>query len=167
LIVIEYKNKKEDKMKTLIVYYSRHNHTRIVGQEIAKKLGAEVEEIQDTKDRMGLFGWFNSAFDEELRTPTKIKSHLKDPSKYDLIVIGTPIWDGIVPCVLEYLKQNKNKFKKVAFFITFGASAENASYLMSEILNKKPLAVLELQDRKIILKKADKEISEFCGKLKK
>lgn len=153
-------------MKTLVVLYSRHNHTRMVGQEIAKKIGADIEEIQDTKDRSKLFGWFQGAFDEELRTPTKIKPTTKDVSRYDLVIIGTPIWDGIVPAVKAYLEQNKTKFRKVAFFITFGGSAENASFVMSKIVNKKPLATLELQDRKIVLKNAGKEISAFCENLK-
>ncbi len=153
-------------MKTLIVFYSRHNHTKMVAEKIAKKIGAELELIVDKKDRSHLMSWFKSAFDEELRTPTKIGSLKKNPENYDLILIGTPVWDGIVPPVKEFLKIYKNKLKKVAFICTFGASAEDAFYVMEKICGKKPVATLELQDKEIVLEKDTQKVEDFCGKLK-
>ena len=153
-------------MKTLVVYYSRHGHTKKVGDFLAKALKADVEEIADTKDRMHLAAWFSGAFDEELRTPTTIKTPSKDPSKYDLVVIGTPIWDGIVPPVKAYLKMFKGKFKKVAFYSTFGASAEDAFFVMEKESGKKPIAVMELQDRQINLGEDKQRVSDFLAKLR-
>jgi flavodoxin len=154
-------------MKVLVAFYSRHGHTKNVGEKLAKLLKADIEEISDTKDRSRLATWFASAFDEELKTPTKINIPQKDPSKYDLVVIGTPIWDGIVPPVKSYLEMNKGKFKKVAFFSTFGASAEDAFYVMSEIIKKNPIAVMEIQDRQVILGEDKKRIEEFCKTIKR
>ena len=65
-------------MKILVAYYSRHGHTGKVGKQIAKILRADVEEIKDVKDRGHLKNWLQGAFDEELRTPTKIM-----PPKYN------------------------------------------------------------------------------------
>lgn len=144
-------------MKVLVAYFSRHGHTKKVGKKIAKILKAEEEEIIDLKDRSKIINWFYSAFDEELKTPTKIQKLQYNPSDFDLVVIGTPIWDGIPPAVKEYLR---NKFKKVAFFITFGASAGDAPSDMAR-LSKKPVAVLELQDRNL----DDKKIRSFCKEL--
>jgi len=154
----------EEKMKILVTFYSRHGHTKKVGEKIAKILGADIEEIIDKKDRNRLVSWFASAFDEELRTPTKILPLKKNPSNYNLVIIGTPIWSGIAPPIETYL--SKNKFKKVAFFATFGASAENAFYIM-EKLSKKPLAILELQDRQIEIGEHKKLIKNFCRTIKK
>ena len=153
-------------MKILVAFYSRHGHTKKVGERIAKLLKADIEEISDTKDRSRLATWFISAFDEELRTPTRIKQISKDPSKYELVIIGTPIWDGIVPPVRAYLEMNKGKFKKLAFFSTFGASAEDAFYVMSEITGKKPTSTLEVQDRQIMVGEHEKRIKEFCREIK-
>ncbi len=153
-----------NEMKTLVAFYSRHGHTRIVGKRIARILGAEIEEIVDKKNRQGLATWFYNAFDEELRTPTKIEKVQHNPSDFDLVIVGTPIWDGISPAVKTYLSENK--FKKVAFFVTFGASAENAAYVMESIIKKKPLAILELQDRQIMAG-ANKEIRTFCKGLRR
>ena len=130
---------------------------------IAKFMNADLEIIRDTKNREHLKSWEQGAFDEELRTPTKILPIKYNPKDYDLVIIGTPIWDGITPAVKTYLQ--KNKFKKTAFFITFGAAAEDAAYQM-EKLSKKPRAVLELQDRQIKLGAYRKLIKDFTRKLR-
>jgi flavodoxin len=153
-------------MKFLVVYYSRHGSTEKVAKKIAKSLKADIEKIEDKKDRSKLVNWFMSASNEELKTPTKIEETNFDTKDYDLVIIGTPIWDGITPPVKEYLKQNKSKLKKVAFFSTFGASAEDAFYQMEKVINKKPIATLELQDREILLKKDSKRIKEFLNEIK-
>lgn len=151
-------------MKTLVAFYTKFGHTLRVAGKISENLGAETEEIIDKKDRHGLVSWFLSAFNEELRTPTQIEKVKNNPADFDLVIIGTPIWDGITPAVKRYI--SKYKFKKVAFFITFGASAEDAAYAMETIVKKKPVAVLELQDREI-LQGADKKINAFCEEIKK
>jgi len=151
--------------KILVVYYSRHGHTRLVGKKIAKFLNADIEEIIDLRSRKNIISWAESAFDENLRKPTKIKKPKKDPSDYDLVIVGSPIWDGLTPPVRAYL--SKNKFKKTAFFSTFGASAEDVFKIMGKISKTKPIAVLGIQDREIILRQDDNLIRAFCNKIKK
>ena len=154
-------------MKTLVVYYSRHGHAKKISEKIAKIFKADIEEIVDIKNRDHIISWSKSAFDEELRTPTKIKKIKHDPKDYDLVIIGTPIWDGISPPVWAYLALNKGKFKKVAFFATFNAAAENACYNMENLSGKKPIATLELQDRQVNLGEHVKKIEDFCKAIKK
>jgi|SRR3989344_3030063 len=150
--------------KTLVVFYSLNGHARAIGNKIAQNLKADVEEIKDIRDRSHIVSWQTSAFDEELRTDTKIQKNSKNPLDYDLVVIGTPIWDGIVPPVRAYLKQNK--FRKVAFFSTFGAAAEEAFYVMEKLSGNKPVAVLEVQDRQAYGEDGERKITEFCKKIK-
>jgi len=154
-----------EEMKILVAYYSRHGHTGVVGKKIARKLWADVEEIKDVKDREHLVSWEKSSFDEELRTPTRIEETRYNSGAYDLVVIGTPIWDGISPPVRAYL--SKNKFKKVAFFTTFGSAAEDAFYVMEKVSGKKPVAVLGVQDRQIDLGDHKKLIKKFCSEIKR
>jgi len=154
-------------MKTLIVYYSRYGNTKKIAHAISKNFHSNIEEIQDMKDRSKLVNWFMSASNEELKTPTKIKTPEKNPSDYNLVIIGTPIWDGITPAIKEYLKMYKSKFKKVAFFSTFGASADDAFYKMEKIINKKPIATLGVQDRQITKKEYKNRVKEFCAEIKK
>lgn len=154
-------------MKTLIVYYSRHGHTEKIARKLASSLKADIELIVDNKDRNKIASWFKDYNNEELKTPTTIALPKKDPAQYDLVIIGTPIWDGIVPPVKAYLNMFKNKFKKVAFFATFGASCENAFYFMQEACGKVPIVTLELQDRQIDMNEDGGRVKEFLGKIEK
>jgi flavodoxin len=137
-----------------------------VGNKIAKQLSADIEEIVDLKSRKDVISWAESAFNSEIRKPTKIKAPKKNPMDYDLVVVGTPIWDGVVPAVKAYLKQMEFP-KNVAFFSTFGASAENAFEVMGKLSKRKPLATLGLQDRQIILKEDKELVQKFADKVKK
>lgn len=152
-------------MKVLVVYYSRHGHTKTVAGLIASKLSGDIEELIDLKDRSSLISWNKSAFDEELRTPTQIAPPKFNSKNYDLVIIGTPMWDGINPAVKVYIAQNS--FKKVAFFATFGAASEDAFYDMEKIIGKKPIATLEIQDRQIALNEHKEKINAFCKEVKK
>lgn len=150
-------------MKTLVAFYSLKGHTESVGRMIARFMNADIEIIQDKKDRSHLMTWQQGAFDEELRTPTKIHPTKYNPEDYDLVIIGTPIWDGMTPAVKAYLKNNK--FKKTAFFITFASAAEDVAYQMGK-LSKPSKYVLELQDRQIKLGDHRKLIKEFTKQLR-
>ena len=50
-------------MKTLVVFYSRTGTTKKVGENIAKILKCDSEEIFDTKDRMGVVGYMQAGKD--------------------------------------------------------------------------------------------------------
>ena len=86
-------------------------------------------------------------------------------NSYDLVIIGTPIWDGISPPIKAYLSMNR--FKRVAFFLTFGSAAENGAYVMEKLSKKRPLAILELQDRQIDLGEDKERIVDFCKAIMK
>ena len=77
-------------MKTLIVYYSRTGRTKKIAEEIHKVLGGDIEEIQDMKPRSGIIGWLGAGKDARSKTLTTLKPVEKNPSQYDLIVIGSP-----------------------------------------------------------------------------
>jgi flavodoxin len=149
-------------MKSLVVYYSRSGNTRKVAEKIAKTIGADSDEIIELKDRSGIRGWLGGCKDTFFRKPTAIKNNI-NPEKYDLVVIGTPIWVGtMTPAVKVYLKKYFLK-KKVAFFCTAGDKQKSAFREMQE-LSKKPLVTLDLRDKNI--DSSDKEIKEFCKSLR-
>lgn len=147
-------------METLVAFYSRTGNTKKVGKEIAKNLNADFSEIIDLKNRKGFISLITAGKDATKKKLTKIE-YKKDPSKYDLVVVGTPVWAGnLTPAIRTYLSQNK--FKKIAFFCTCVNNKGNCFNEM-EKLSKKPVLVLELTSRKI--KDYDK-IKEFCKSLK-
>jgi flavodoxin len=144
-------------MKTLVVFYSRTGTTKKVAEAIAKKTGADLEEIKDTVDRSGAMGYIRSGRDAMKKRLTNLEPILKNPADYDLVVIGTPIWGWNVSApVRTYLTEQKEKFlpgadKKVAFFCTMGGSGDkNAFSEMEKIIGKKPAATLALTTKEVV-----------------
>jgi menaquinone-dependent protoporphyrinogen IX oxidase len=79
-------------MKILVVFYSRTDNTRKTAEEIASVLECDMEEIIDTKNRSGALGYIKSGKDASRRKLTVLKEIINDPSQYDLLIIGTPLW---------------------------------------------------------------------------
>jgi flavodoxin len=150
-------------MRTLVVFYSRTGNTRKVGEKIANILKADIDEVIDKTDRSGIRGWLGGGKDAFFKNPTFIHFK-KDPSKYDLVIIGTPVWAATqAPAVRTYLSEHK--LKSVAFFCTYGGS-EGKTFSEMELVSKKPVATLGLVDRKIGTPESLSKIKEFCRKIK-
>jgi flavodoxin len=106
-------------MKILVVSYSRSGNTKKIAEQIAKKLDADFDEVIDMKDRhRKIIGWLIAGKDAMAKEKTEIK-YKKDPTEYDLVIVGTPIWAWtMTPAIRTYLTENK--FSEVAFFCTYG-----------------------------------------------
>jgi len=137
-------------MKNLVVYYSRTGTTKKVANSIAKELKCDIEEIYDLKNRDGAIGYLSAGKDATLKKLTEIKDIKNDPNKYDLIIIGTPIWSWTMASAIRtYMNVNKTNFKKVAFFCTMGGGKGKTFEHMEELCNKKPKALLELTTKEV------------------
>ena len=149
-------------MKALVTFFSRTGNTRKVGKDIAANLRCDIDEITDLKDRSRkIIGWLVAGKDATQKRLTTIK-HEKDPSLYDLVVIGTPVWAWtMTPAIRTYL--TRNKFKEVAFFCTNGGQ-EGKTLQHMEQLSKKPLASTSIHENDII--ENDPRIKGFCEKIK-
>lgn len=149
--------------KILVVYYSRTTTTKKVAEILADKLGADLEEIKDVVNRMGVKGYLISGRDATLRKLTTLEKSDKNPSDYDLVIIGTPIWSWnmSVP-VRTYITENKDKFKQAAFFCTMSGSGDERAFKeMSEIIGKKPSATLALKTIEVVKNLSGEKIDEF------
>ena len=105
-------------MKKLVVYYSRTGNTHKVAEEITNGLECDIEEIIDTKNRSGPLGYIRSGRDAGNRKLTVLKDIINDPSQYDLLIIGTPLWAWHVSTpVRTYIHENQANFKDVALFL--------------------------------------------------
>lgn len=124
-------------MKSLVVYYSRSGNTRFVAEKISQKIGGDIEEIIDKKRRKGPLGFVIGGFDATRGRKTDIAEMKKSPRDYDLIVVGTPMWNKrITPAVRTYLEDNKFSEKRVAIFCTNnGSRSERVFKTLKEIMN--------------------------------
>lgn len=132
-------------MKILIVYYSRDGATRKVAEELKAQLGADIEEITEPKGRGGPLGWIRSGKEGSDGAIVPINPPKADPSTYDIIIVGTPIWAWNVSSpVRSYLAAMKSKFPRVAFFCTMGSKAGETFKVMEELVGKAPVATKEI-----------------------
>lgn len=107
--------------KKLIVYYSYTGHTKMIAESIQKKLGCDILEI---KPETPYSTDYQKVVDEEQnnessgKTPD-IQEIDKDLSKYDEIIIGSPVWwYTIVPVIRTFLKENDLSGKTIKPFAT-------------------------------------------------
>lgn len=145
-------------MKTLVAYYSRTGNTKKVAVEIAKNLKADIDEIIDKKDRSGMIGWIIGGYHGTFKKLTEIE-YKKDPEKYNLVIIGSPIWNGVTPAVRTYLK---NDFKKIIFFCTQGGSGGEKCF--KEFGKTKDILVV--REKEIKDESYKEKVREFCAKIK-
>jgi flavodoxin len=127
--------------RVLVVYYTRTGQTKGVAEDIAKRLGCDIEEIFDTKKRGGPLGFLSAGKDAGDESLTKIKEPKCDPSAYDLVIIGTPVWNNTISTPIRtYISMKKDKIANAAFFITQGRKESDALDVMRQVLAKEPKA---------------------------
>jgi flavodoxin len=150
-------------MKKLIVYYSRSGHTEQVAKEIAARCRADADRIcDDGVDRSGLRGYLCSGWQAFSGATPAIHRATKNPAEYDLVVIGTPVWNwSLAAPVRTYARRHAGKFKQVAFFCTEGGSGDRRVFdELQRICGRPPLAT-------IVVKEHDLEPSEHAQPMKR
>lgn len=80
----------------LVVYYSRTGMTRRVATEIAALGQWDLEPVIDMKPRNNLFGYTRSMFDSLFGRSTELAAPRHNPAEYELVIVGTPVWNGSV-----------------------------------------------------------------------
>jgi menaquinone-dependent protoporphyrinogen IX oxidase len=128
--------------RILVVYFSRTGTTRSVAAALSKILVCDLEEIFESKSRLGFFGYWRSIFEARGQQSSQILPIRKNPSAYDLVIIGTPVWAwSLSSPVRAYLMQNAGRLADVAFFCTMGAAGGPSTFAqMAAIVHKTPRA---------------------------
>ncbi len=135
----------------LVAYYSRTGHTRRVAEEIARLLGARLLSIDEPRSRRGPGGYLRSAWEAMRGHEADIGAPATDPSGYDLVVLGTPVWAGHASSpVRTWARRHGQHLERVALFCTLGGSgAQRALDELERELHHTPMATLALTDRVI------------------
>ena len=121
---------KKEEPKTLVLYYSLTGNTKMVAEEMANRLGADMEAIEcvnpyDTNFQACIQRCMQER--EQGVTP-EILPVQADLSKYDVVFIGYPVWFGTyAPPVAKWLEGVDLTGKKVVPFCTFGSGGLESS----------------------------------------
>ena len=118
-------------MKKVIVYYSYHGNTKSIAEMIQKSTGADIARIETVVSYDGDYNSvltfiFNSVVNQgqdEVNSGycPKIKPLNIDLSKYDEVILGTPVWwYTFAPAMNTFLKENDLSGKTVYPFATNG-----------------------------------------------
>ena len=147
--------------KALVVYYSRTGNTKKVAEDIAGALNADIEQLIDKKDYSGAIGYMKAGKDASKEKLAEIVPVQHDPSKYEMVILGTPVWAwNMTPAIRTYITNNQQAFKSIALFTTAGGTkpdkivqkmeelagkkaVSSAGFFAGEIKNKDPKAYQE------------------------
>lgn len=121
---------KHEAQKVLVLYYSQTGNTKMVAEEIANRLNADIEEIVMINPYDTCFAATIERCKEEQAQgiSPEIQPIKADLSQYDLIFVGYPIWFGtFAPPIATWLSNVDLSGKKVALFCTFGSGGMETS----------------------------------------
>jgi hypothetical protein len=137
--------------RILVVHFSRTGNTREVARELAAALGADLEEIGDPADRTGTLGYLRCALEAVLGVSAEIEPPRRDPARYELVVVGSPVWYASVASPARtYLWLERDRLPQVAFLLTHGGfGAERALGQMRTLAGKRPVARLVVREREV------------------
>jgi flavodoxin len=130
-------------MKTVIAYYSLTGTTGKLAERLSVLPGCDMIKIP-------MFG------------------KIKLPDKYDLVLVGTPIWFYAPSFPAgRLLSQIKDGPAKVAFFCTYQTTIGKSFEKMEAKCGKKPSGVLQLMGTEIGTPVGEEKIRKFLDDIQK
>jgi len=152
-------------MKRLIVYYSLSGNTEEAAKKIAKAIGADLLKLETVKAMPKSFaaqimvGGGQVAFNHI----PKLKPFDIEPSSYDEIILGSPIWNSKgVPAVNAFLKDEKAAAKVSSlFFLSGGGEVQKGLTAITKLLPNLKNTVSLLDKKHEDSKDNDAKIAEF------
>ena len=152
---------------TLVVYYSLTGNTRQIAKAIAAPLEAHLEVIKDAFNRDTSLGRPRSAIEGLLGLRSNITPPKYDPSKFDLVVVGTPVWGTRLSSpVRAYLSQQRALLERVAFFCTQGGIGGNwALNNMAKVSGQWPIARMIISERQLNTSVVEEKIAKFISEI--
>ncbi len=125
-------------MKSLVVYYSLTDKTRLVAQVMAETLNATLVEIEERKHIPMPFVYLSGGFAAFTNRGSKINPVDIDLKQYARIFIGSPTWASRpAPAVNSFIYQTNFEGRSVIpFFTMAGNNAEKALANISAKIEK-------------------------------
>jgi len=107
-------------MKTAVIFYSLDGNCSFVAEEIKEKLNSELIQlrVKNEKKRWGPFKFFWCCGLMFSNKNPPLEPYTFDPSAYDLIIIGTPVWASSPAAPMKtFISEKGITGKKIALFV--------------------------------------------------
>ena len=165
--------RREDIMKTAIVYYSMSGNTAQTAEKITAELDSDLIRIEPVKEfpsegaRKFIWGGMKAVMGNKPRLQPYVFN-----GGYDRVIICTPVWaSNIAPPIRSFIHENRESLngRSIAAVVCFaGGGADKALLKLKQLLGIESLeAELVLVDPKDKpTEDNEKKIKEFCEKLK-
>jgi flavodoxin len=126
-------------VKVLIVYYSLTGNTKYIAEQIGNELNADVEEVKPIKDLdpNSSSKYFWGGMKATMKCKPDLEELTYNPSKYDLIIIGTPVWAWTLsPPIRAYCTKFNLGNKDVALFTSSSGDGVKAMSRFKDFIKK-------------------------------
>lgn len=125
-------------MKRCILYYSYEGNTQFVADEMAKALNIDCFRIRPINDmnQTGLLKYVWGGKQAMMKEKPQLETFDFDLSRYDEIVVGTPIWSWTIAPAIYSLFETHLRNKKITLFYTHEGGDKNFIEKAEKIINK-------------------------------
>ena len=136
--------------KILTVYYSNGGHTKEVAQNLHSIVGGDIKEIELIEKYPNNIFKMSKLVRNQIKQKYLPKIENIDTSNYDIIFVGSPIWNFSISLPIKtFLKNNNFENKTLITFFTYSGGA-NKNNVINEVKKttrtkdiKKPLFMFE------------------------
>lgn len=149
----------------LIVYFSMTGRTRPIAKELCRATDADLEEIREPRLREGLPGIWRSLLEAMLRRRTPVLAPVHDPARYDIVIVGGPIWAGRMAApVRTFAERYLKRARQVAFFCTAGGrQADDAFADLQRLCEHAPCATWLVDAKHLEAESHRAELAHFVA----
>ncbi len=162
--------RKESKGKALLLFYSKTGRTRkvisVVGEALGDKYDVKLVEVRPKVE----IGFFKGASMAKKGETVEIEELKVNPTDYDLIVLGTPVWNGRPPPPINTVIRTISDLsgRRVAVMVTCAFSAgETVGRIVDWVKSNKGKVAGSLIVKTLfgVRKKALEKVKEFSKSL--
>ncbi len=138
-------------MRILVVVYSFTGNNRLLAGELARRLGAEVTEVETVGRRRTL----GILLDMVFRRQPEVEALRVDPADFDHVVFMAPLWDMDVAYPLATVMRRYRGRIGAYSFVTFcgyvrEGQTEHVREEVTRLLERPPAHVAELHVGKLV-----------------
>jgi hypothetical protein len=157
----------ERAMKVLVACHARAPMTRVVADEVATVLGADVDLIIPRRTTDGFVGWLRSTYETTFDCATDVVAPAQNLDAYDVIIIGSPAWrGGIASPVRTYIERQRVRLRTIALFTTCDdGGGDRAVDEMTLLCRRDPLARLVVREPELRSGRAHADIADFARRI--
>jgi flavodoxin len=124
-------------MKVLVVFYSFEGNTKLIAENIAKAIDADILELKPKKEIIpkGFMKYFWGGKAAIMKATPELLPIEKNPQNYDILFIGTPVWAfTYAPPLNTFFSTSPVSNKKIALFCCHGGAKGRTFDKMKEAL---------------------------------